>query len=69
MLIRQFYHIHQHASVSEYIDQFDHLLHQLLAHETQLTPAMITARFVDGLKDELKVVVIIQRHVNLDIAC
>lgn len=69
MLIRQFYHIHQTNSVSEYVEQFDVLLHQLLAHEGQLTPAMITARFLDGLKEEVRSVVVIQRPNNLDAAC
>jgi hypothetical protein len=69
LLIRQFYHIHQTGSVSDYIEQFDILLHQLLAHENQLTSTMVTARFVDGLRDEIKMVVIIQRHVDLDTTC
>jgi hypothetical protein len=69
MLIRQFYHIHQTNSVSEYVEQFDVILHQLLAHEGQLTLAMITARFVDGLKEEVRSVVVIQRPNNLDVAC
>jgi hypothetical protein len=61
LLIRQFYHIYQQTSVAEYIEEFDILMHQLLAHETQLTSSMITARFVDGLTDEIKSVVVIQR--------
>jgi hypothetical protein len=69
MLIRQFYHIYQNNTLAEYIEQFDILMHQLLAHEGQLTLAMITARFVDGLKDEIKSVVVIQRPVDLDTAC
>jgi hypothetical protein len=68
-LIRHFYHIHQHNLVVEYVEQFDILLHQLLAHESQLTPMMITSRFVDGLKDEIWVVVSIQRLADLDTAC
>jgi hypothetical protein len=69
MLIRQFYHIHQTASVAEYVENFDQLMHQLLAHENSLTANMITARFVDGLKDEIKTVVTIQRPFDLDTAC
>jgi hypothetical protein len=68
-LIRQFYHIHQTGSVSDYIEQFDILLHQLLAHENQLTPTMVTTRFLDGLRDEIKMVVIIQHPVDLDTTC
>jgi hypothetical protein len=69
LLIRQFYHIYQQASVAEYIEEFDILMHQLLAHETQLTSSMITARFVDGLTDEIKSVVVIQRPSDLDTVC
>jgi hypothetical protein len=69
LLIRQFYHIHQTSSVAEYVENFDQLMHQLLAHENNLTSTMITARFVDGLKDEIKTVVIIQRPPDLDTAC
>jgi hypothetical protein len=43
-----------------YIEHFDQFVHQLLAHESQLTPTMIIARFVDGLRDEIKFVVVIQ---------
>lgn len=69
ILIRHFYHIHQINSVSEYIEQFFVLLHQLLAHETQLTFAMIMDRFVNGLKDAVRDVVVIQRPHDLDTAC
>jgi hypothetical protein len=69
LLITQFYHIRQTTSVTEYVERFDQLLHQLLAHENQLTPTMITTRFVDGLKDEVKAVVIIQRPKDLDTTC
>ena len=48
---------------------FDQLVHQLLAHENQLTPTMSTTRFIDGLRDEIKSVVVIQHPPDLDIAC
>jgi hypothetical protein len=69
LLIRQFYHIKQITSVVDYVEQFDILMHQLLAHENQLTSSMITARFIDGLKDEIKSVILIQRPSDLDTAC
>jgi hypothetical protein len=69
LLIRQFYHIHQTTSVTDYVEQFDILLHQLLAHEGQLTPAMVTTRFIDGLRDEIRAVVAIQRPTELDTTC
>jgi hypothetical protein len=68
-LIRQFYHIRQTNSVVDYVEQFDQLMHQLLAHENQLTSAMITTRFIDGLRDDVKSAIIIQRPPDLDTAC
>jgi hypothetical protein len=68
-LIRHFYQIRQTNSVSEYIENFDQLIHQLLAYENHLTSAMITTRFIDGLKDEIKSDVIIQRPDDLDTTC
>jgi hypothetical protein len=68
-LIRQFYHIRQTSSVIEYVEQFDQLMHQLLEHENQFTSAMITTRFIDGLRDDVKSVVIIQCLADLDTAC
>jgi hypothetical protein len=40
-----------------------------LAHENQIKPTMVTTQFVDGLRDEIKMVVIIQRSVDLDTTC
>jgi hypothetical protein len=37
-----------------------------MAHEHQLTSTMVTARFIDGLKDELKIAVIMQGLSDLD---
>lgn len=49
-LLRQFFHIRQHSHVNEYIEQFCHLIHQLLAHDPTIATSVITNRFVDGLK-------------------
>jgi hypothetical protein len=40
-----------------------------MAHEHQLTYTMVIARFIDGLKDELKITVIMQRLSDLDTTC
>ncbi|RLM74197.1 hypothetical protein C2845_PM15G12530 [Panicum miliaceum] len=68
-LIRQFFHIQQNGSVTEYVEKFDTLVHQLLAHDNSLTSAMITGRFVDGLREDVRAVVVIQRPQDLDTAC
>ncbi|CAN6338981.1 unnamed protein product [Urochloa humidicola] len=67
-IIRQFFHIKQSASVSEYIELFDALVHQLLAHDPYFNPAVITSRFVDGLKSDIKAIVLVHRPKDLDTA-
>lgn len=45
------------------------LVHRLLAHEGTLTPAMLTTRFIDGLRDDIRAVVIVQHPTELDTVC
>lgn len=67
-LMRQFFHIHQKGSVSECIEQFDTLIHQLLAHDGTLNIALLTTRFIDGLRDDIRAVVLVHRPQVLDTA-
>lgn len=67
-LTRQFFRIKQTTSVSEYIETFSDLVHQLLAYDPTLAPSVITNRFIDGLKDEIRSVVIVHRPQDLDAA-
>lgn len=67
-LVRQFFHIKQSGTVAEYVEVFDELVHQILAHDPAFNPSVITTRFVDGLKPEIKVVVLIHRPKDLDTA-
>lgn len=54
----------------EYIEQFDTLMHQLLAHDNSLTSAMIVGRFVDVISDDIRAIIMIHRHPHdLDTAC
>jgi hypothetical protein len=56
--------------VQEYIDQFSELVDQLLAYEHSASDnRYYTARFVDGLKDDIKFLILVQRPCNLDTAC
>lgn len=68
-LLRQFFHIKQNTSVSDYIEQFSEIIHQLLIHEPSLATSVITNRFVDGLKKEIRTVVMVHRPQELDTAC
>jgi hypothetical protein len=67
--IRQLFHICQTASVSEYVEQFSVLVDQLAAYDSDPNPLYYAMRFVDGLKEEIKSVVMIQRPSNQDSAC
>ncbi|CAN6234028.1 unnamed protein product [Urochloa humidicola] len=67
-VIHQFFHVKQSSSVSEYIELFDELIHQILAHDPYFSTDVITSRFVDGLKHEIKKVVLVHRPKDLDTA-
>lgn len=67
-LIRRLTHVKQVGSVQGYIEKFNILMHQMLAHNPNLDPEIFTTTFVDGLKLDIRRVVLIQRPVDLDIA-
>lgn len=54
--------------MSEYVETFDELVHQLLAYDPTFSPTVITSRFVDGLKTPIKSVVLVHRPKDLDTA-
>jgi hypothetical protein len=68
-LIRQLFHIKQTSSVQDYIDMFSELVYQLFAYGHSPDYRYYTAHFVDGLKDDVKLVVLIQWPLDLDFAC
>lgn len=43
-VVRQFLHVKQNSSVSEYVELFDELIHQMLAHDPYVNPVVITSR-------------------------
>lgn len=48
------------------IEHFDELVHQILAHDPSFSGALVTNRFIDGLKDHIKSVVMIHKPIDLD---
>jgi hypothetical protein len=68
-LIRQLFHIRQSGTVTEYVEQFAGLVDQLAAYESGADPIYYAMRFVDGLREDIKSVVMIQRPSSLDAAC
>jgi hypothetical protein len=67
-LIRQLFHIKKLGTMQEYIDKFSELVDQLVAYEHSSDFRYYTTRFVDGLKDDVKSVVLVQRPTDLDTA-
>jgi hypothetical protein len=68
LLIRQLFHIKQTSSVEDYIDRFVELVDQLSSYENNPDPLHFTMRFIDGLREDLRAAVLIQRPSDLDTA-
>jgi hypothetical protein len=66
LLIRQLFHIRQNSTVTEYVERFFQLIDQLHAYNPHDDPLYYTTRFIDGLRDDIKSVVIVQRPRDLD---
>ncbi|WVZ69420.1 LOW QUALITY PROTEIN: hypothetical protein U9M48_018208 [Paspalum notatum var. saurae] len=59
----------QFTSVSEYIERFDDLVHQILAYDPKFSVVNVTNRFVDGLRHDIRAAVLMHRPSTLDTAC
>lgn len=68
-LLQQLFRFKQTPIVPEYIDRFSKLVDQLSAYDNVSDPMYFTTCFIEGLRPDVRVVVIIQRPYNLDIAC
>jgi hypothetical protein len=68
VLLRQLFHIRQSGSVSSYVDEFSQLVDKLNAYQHMSDPLYYTMKFVDGLRDGIKAVVMIQRPKDFDTA-
>lgn len=69
LLIRQLFQIRQTGTVQEYISKFKPLVDQLNAYGTTTDPLFYTMRFIDGLKDYIRIVVAMHRPQIWDTAC
>jgi hypothetical protein len=68
-LIHQLFHIRQSGSVTDYVEKFSLTVDRLTAYETDTNPLYYAMHFMDGLRDEVKSMVMIQRPSNLEEAC
>ena len=69
LFIRQLFHIRQTGTVADYVERFAELVDQLSAYTSSTDPLYYTLRFIDGLRDDIKSVVLVQRPQDLDTAC
>lgn len=57
------------GSAAEYIEQFSVLVDHLPAYETNTDPLYHTMCFIDGLRSDIKYVIMVHRPSTLDTAC
>lgn len=67
-LLRKFSRLKQTGSVLEYAEQFNIMMHSLLAHHNSWDPLFFTTHFVDGLFHEIKIAVVLHRPQDLESA-
>lgn len=51
------------------MERFSILVDHLFAYEANADPLYYMMRFIDGLRDDVKVVIMVQRPSTLDIVC
>lgn len=68
-LIHQLFHIRQTSSVADYVERFSSLVDELASYESRTDPLYYTMRFIDGLRADIKQVIVVQRPSDLDTAC
>jgi len=69
VLLHQLLHIRQTSTVPEYITQFAELVDQLAAYESTMDNRYYTMKFIDGLRPDIRSIVLLQRPKDLDTAC
>lgn len=67
--IRSLFRIRQTSTVSEYVERFSALVDNLVAYGRPMDPIYFVQRFVDGLREDIRAVVFVQRPSSLDSAC
>uniref|UniRef100_A0ACD5VZ87 Uncharacterized protein n=1 Tax=Avena sativa TaxID=4498 RepID=A0ACD5VZ87_AVESA len=69
LLIRQFYSIKQTFTVSDYIERFDILMNHLVSYSDTTHHFFFLTRFIEGLRPDIRAVIMVQRPMDLDTAC
>ncbi|CAD6258053.1 unnamed protein product [Miscanthus lutarioriparius] len=66
--IRQLFQIKQTSTITDYVERFTKLVDQLKAYSATTDPLFYTMRFVDGLRPELKAIILVSKPKSLDAA-
>lgn len=69
LLIRELFHIRQTTIVPDYITRFTELIDQLSSYSSDTDPMYFTMRFIDGLRPDIKSIVLVMWPQTLDTAC
>jgi len=69
LLLRTYLHIRQTTTVQDYVDCFVDLIEQLSAYTPNSDHIAYVTHLVDGLRDDIRAVVFVQRPKDLDSAC
>jgi hypothetical protein len=67
-LIRQLFHVKQTSIVTDYISRFTELMDQLKVYSPKHDHLYFTMRFIDGLRSNIKSIVLVQCPKDLDTA-
>jgi len=67
-LICQLFHIKQTSTVSDYVERFSILIDRLKSYSASTDPLFYTIRFIDGLRPDLKAMILVSRPQTLDAA-
>lgn len=59
LVIRQLFHIKQTSTIQDYIDCFCELVDLLVTYEHTTDPLYYTMRFIDGLRDDIKSIILV----------
>jgi hypothetical protein len=66
ILVRRLFHIYQTTTIEDYVARFSALMDQISAYESRPDPVHYTTRFLDGLKQGMRILVAIQQTKDLD---
>ena len=65
-MLRKFSCLKQTGMVLEYAEQFNLVMHSLLAHHSSWDPLFFTTQFLDGLQYDIKAAVMLHRLQDLE---